>query len=56
MGVWVDVAINDISAEYMFGVGIGIAKEVGKGDGGEGVVVVTVARVDFHTCMTDCSR
>jgi hypothetical protein len=49
--VGIEIPVNDISAEDMFGVRVWVAEEVGEGDGREGVVVVTCLRVYFHACV-----
>lgn len=47
LGFRVVVARDGVGGGDVAGVGVGVAEEVGEGDGGEGVVVGVVCRVEF---------
>jgi len=48
LGVWIDVSVDDIGCEDMARVGVRVAEEVGKRDGGEGVVVGESVFEELH--------
>lgn len=48
VGFGIDVAINDIGCQDMFGVRIRIAEEISERNGGEGVVVGGNELEEFH--------
>lgn len=49
-GLGVDMAVDHVAGEDMCAVWVWVAKEVGEGDGWEGVVVREVGVVEFYHC------
>lgn len=48
LSLGVDISVNDIGCKDMARIRVGIAEEIGEGDGGEGVIVGKIILEKLH--------